>query len=96
MCEKEETLLNNLEKRVTYLKHIEQHFADSDVQTEYFEKRLWRLIVEYMLREGYIDSTKQLISELNLEEFVDLDVFIELNEITKALKAKKCQPAIKW
>lgn len=93
---KEDTLLDNLERRVSHLKHVEEHYRDKSVQTEYFEKRLWRLIIEYMLREGYIDSSRLLISELNLQEFTDLDVFIESDKIVQALKKKKCSAAIKW
>lgn len=89
LTRKEDSLLNNLEKRVNHLRHVEEHYRDKSVQTEYFEKRLWRLIIEYMLREGYLDSSKLLINELNLQEFTDLDVFIESNKIVQSLKKKK-------
>lgn len=96
LSDKEDTLLNNLQKRVEHLKHVEEHYRDTSVQTEYYEKRLWRLIIEYMLREGYIESSKMLISELNLSEFTDLDVFLENDLIVQSLKKRKCSEAIKW
>ena len=48
LTDKEDLLLNNLEKRAAYLKHIEGHYTDKLVQIEYFEKRVWRLIIEYI------------------------------------------------
>jgi macrophage erythroblast attacher len=86
LTDKEEQLLNNLEKRICHLKHVEEHYHEESVQTEYFEKRLWRLIIEYMLREGFIDSSRILIEELNLQEFTDLEVFTEMLEITESLR----------
>ena len=83
LTDQEEILLNNLEKRVVYLKHIEDHYKEKPIQTEYFEKRVWRLIIEYMLREGYFTSSKILIEDLGMQDFCDLDVFTESNKIQR-------------
>ena len=54
------------------------------------------IVIEYMLREGYIESSKQLIEELNIDNFVDLDVFLETDKIATDLRNKKCASAIRW
>ena len=43
LIQNEEKLFDNLETRIDHLKHVEQNYDNISVQTEYFEKRLWRL-----------------------------------------------------
>eukprot|EP00344_Euplotes_crassus_P010543 CAMPEP_0196998020 /NCGR_PEP_ID=MMETSP1380-20130617/3511_1 /TAXON_ID=5936 /ORGANISM="Euplotes crassus, Strain CT5" /LENGTH=187 /DNA_ID=CAMNT_0042414455 /DNA_START=206 /DNA_END=769 /DNA_ORIENTATION=- len=96
MSDREDQLLRNLETRLEYLGHVQSHWEDKIVQNEYYEKMIWRLIVEYMMREGYVQSAKILIDEVGLEEFSDFEFYMEINAIVEALRRKKCQEAIEW
>ena len=87
--DREEELLNTLEKRIKYLQHVEECYYEKNTQTEYYEKRLWRLIIEYMMREGYIESSQMLIDEMNLGDFADMDFFMEINKIVEQLRNKE-------
>ena len=58
---------------VKRIDHLKSH--------DYFEMRVYRLIVDYMLREQHYEAAKSLIEELDMHEFSDLEVFLESSEI---------------
>lgn len=62
-------------ERIDHLGNVD---TDSDT---YFRIRLQRLITEYLLWEGHFDTGIKLIKELKLENFTDLEVYVESNEI---------------
>lgn len=73
---------------------------------DYFNKRLSRILIDYLLRESYFESAKKFIEESGLrviflinkglQDFVDLEVFEETSRILSKLKQRDCQEALNW
>lgn len=68
---------------------------------DYFNKRLNRIIIDYLLRENYFESSKIFIEETGLkvnyqenliifQDFADVEVFEETSKIIKKLKQRDC------
>lgn len=55
-----------------------------------------RLLVDYLLRQGYTESAKALVEEKGLGELVDLGVFEEARKIEDALRRGEVKEALAW
>ncbi|EPS42289.1 hypothetical protein H072_3755 [Dactylellina haptotyla CBS 200.50] len=58
--------------------------------------RLDRLLVDYMLRNGYSESAKKLAKEKDIEELVDVDVFLQCWRIEESLRKKSTVECLAW
>jgi len=72
---------------------------------DYFAKKLNRLIVDYLLRENYFRTAQNFIAAtgmkvnsrgLMMKDFVDLDIFVETNQIIEKIKGGSCAEALSW
>ncbi|CAG8509698.1 15660_t:CDS:2, partial [Dentiscutata erythropus] len=63
---------------------------------EWTGKRADRVIVDYLLREGFRDTAIQLASESDIESLVDIDLFTEAHVIEQALRKNRCTEALRW
>ena len=59
-------------------------------------KRIDRIIVDYMLRSGYLESAAKLVQRAHLTDLVDLHVFLGADHVLQSLKQKKCSDALAW
>ena len=58
--------------------------------------RLDRLLVDYLLRRGYLDSARELAREKRVEELVDVGVFEEVGRIERSLREGRMEAALGW
>ncbi|KAF3923935.1 hypothetical protein AA313_de0206528 [Arthrobotrys entomopaga] len=58
--------------------------------------RLDRLLVDYMLRNGYSESAKKLAKEKDIEGLVDVDVFLQCWGIEESLRKKSTVECLAW
>ena len=92
LMEEEETLWDNLEKRVTHLASVEfktascQSNSSSVNLNRYFALKLDRTILDYLLRQGYFTTAKLFARQKDIVEFSDLPVFVEIRKIKAALE----------
>ncbi|KAI9679106.1 MAG: GID complex subunit containing RING finger motif [Trizodia sp. TS-e1964] len=63
---------------------------------EWSRIRLHRLIADYLLRSGYGGTARTLAEEKNIEELVDLNVFVQCHRIQESLLAGKTQECLAW
>ncbi|CAG8813725.1 28280_t:CDS:2, partial [Gigaspora margarita] len=63
---------------------------------EWTGKRADRVIVDYLLREGFRDTAIQLARESDIESLVDIDLFTEAHVIEQALRKNRCTEALRW
>ncbi|CAG8766012.1 9001_t:CDS:2, partial [Cetraspora pellucida] len=63
---------------------------------EWTGKRADRVIVDYLLREGFRDTAIQLAQESDIESLVDIDLFTEAHVIEQALRKNRCTEALRW
>lgn len=64
------TRLNSLEKDL-----LEVESTDDERYVKWCEKRLWRLLADYLVRNGYFDTAEQLTSNFNIEVLFYLNIF---------------------
>ena len=82
----EDGLIHSLEQRLCYLKNVSKNIKDPKVLKEYFESRVSRSILDYMLINQQFDSARVLAKEANLEVFSDIELFQEIYQILEKLK----------
>ncbi|KAA8493888.1 Macrophage erythroblast attacher [Porphyridium purpureum] len=58
--------------------------------------RLYRILVDHILREGLYSSAQKLAKEAGVENLVDVDVFLTRAKVIESLGAGDCTEAFKW
>lgn len=97
-CAEEESRLMKQEKaRLSHLGDLYKLPAYTDMKYESWSlKRLDRLIVDYMLRQGYLSSAVKLSEDEGLTDLVDIETFTSMNRIKTSLENKSVSEAIAW
>ena len=90
MLEAEDYLFSVMKKRLNYVNTMNDNQNNPEIMRDYFQKRLNRIIIDYLLRENYFDSAKMFIKETELKDFADVEVFEETSKIIKKLKQRDC------
>jgi macrophage erythroblast attacher len=60
------------------------------------QQRLDRLMTDYLLRMGYLDSAQKLAKEKHIEDLVDSREFVQCHQIEASLKKGRTQEALNW
>ena len=63
---------------------------------EWSRTRLDRLLVDYLLRNGYKESAAALAKEKGIEELVDVETFVQMNRIREKLLDRNVTEALAW
>lgn len=64
---------------------------------EWSRTRLSRLVVDYLLREGYSESAAHLAQSKGIEELVDVDAFVACHKIERSLReGMSTSLALEW
>lgn len=64
---------------------------------EWSRTRLSRLLVDYLLREGYAESAAQLADSKGIQELVDVDAFVACHKIERSLsEGMSTTLALEW
>lgn len=82
----EDKLINKLEQRLSHIKSVSKQVKDKKALTEYFESRLHRSILDYLLQKELFDTAGVFAKELNIQAFSDIDLFKEVFEIINKFK----------
>nr|GMC96050.1 protein MAEA homolog [Ipomoea batatas] len=74
------------------------HLESMDVEnlSDWNRTRLKRILVDYMLRMSYYDTATKFAESSNIEDLVDIDVFLEAKKVIDALHNKVVAPALAW
>ena len=59
-------------------------------------KRLPRLIVDYLLREGHFETARALSGPCGCDDLCEWPVFEHAQAIVQSLRAHDCTPALDW
>jgi macrophage erythroblast attacher len=92
------SLVQQSEARIEHLEELYHIPTLADVKYEQWSrKRLDRLMVDYMLRNGYFESARRLAEEKNIETLVDMDEFESAAKIERSLRSeKRVDLALAW
>ncbi|EKD20284.1 uncharacterized protein L3040_007293 [Drepanopeziza brunnea f. sp. 'multigermtubi'] len=82
------------------IKHIGELYGmqslDDVKYEEWSRTRLDRLLVDYLLRNGYRQSAGALAREKGIEELVDVETFVQMGKIRESLLNGRTQEALAW
>lgn len=97
-CAEEETRLQ--EQSYARIKHIsslyEMKSLDDVKYEEWSRTRLDRLLIDYLLRNGHIESATALAKEKDIEQLVDVETFVQMSKIKDSLCKGKVTEALAW
>ncbi|KAI0995807.1 hypothetical protein K3495_g12374 [Podosphaera aphanis] len=83
--------------RIRHLGELYGIQSFDDVKYERWSRiRLDRLIVDYLLRNGFQNSAIALAKEKGIEDLVDVDTFVQMNTICQSLKNERVSEALSW
>ncbi|KAJ2977956.1 hypothetical protein NUW58_g7648 [Xylaria curta] len=95
--DEEKRLHQHEEARVKHLAELYDMYSIDDVKYEGWSRtRLDRLLTDYMLRQGYIDSARALAERRQMELLVDVDTFEQMNRIRQCILNGSVQEALTW
>ncbi|TPX41690.1 hypothetical protein SeMB42_g05036 [Synchytrium endobioticum] len=70
--------------------------ADTEEYSRWSKTRLDRILVDFMLREGYTRTAETLANESGLKELVDIELFLQSRRVVEALMNRICTPCLQW
>lgn len=95
--EEEQRVQTQSRKRILHLEDLYKIPSLTDVKyDEWSRVRLNRLLVDYLLRMGYSESARQLAREKEIEDLVDLDVFVQCQRIADCLRRGETKDCLTW
>jgi len=93
----EELWLHRSKLRVKHTSQLFQCQTLEDVKfEEWSDKRLDRLLVDYMLRKGMTESSIHLAQYTDIEPLVDVEVFGQCRKIEQALLSRSVSECLAW
>ncbi|RAR06702.1 ATP-binding cassette sub-family F member 3 [Stemphylium lycopersici] len=96
--EEESRIHRSAKARLQHLQDLYQVHSLVDVKyDEWSRTRLSRLLVDYLLREGYADSAACLAESKGITDLVDVDAFVACHRIERSLREKMSTTlALEW
>ncbi|KAL8516681.1 hypothetical protein ACS0TY_015081 [Phlomoides rotata] len=79
-----------------YFEYVSGESTELDNLSEWNSTWLKRILVDYMLRMSYYDTAVKLAECSNIQDLVDIDVFLEAKKVVDALQKKEVAPALAW
>lgn len=97
-CAEEETKLQcNSLSRIRHLGELYKMQSLDDVKyDEWSRVRLDRLMIDYLLRNGFQNSAVALAQEKGIENLVDVDTFVQMNRIRESIQNESVIEALAW
>lgn len=93
----EQALHRQQRHRLEHLQSLHEINSLADVKYDaWSHTRLDRLLVDYLLRQGFTQSARELAQEKGVQDLVDVDVFEECGKIEKSLGAGSTQECLSW
>lgn len=96
-AEEESRLQRQSQSRIRHLGELYGMQSLDDVKYEDWSRtRLDRLLVDYLLRNGYKESATTLAREKGIEDLVDVDTFVQMSRIRESLNNGAVTEALSW
>uniref|UniRef100_A0A1I7XRH0 Macrophage erythroblast attacher n=1 Tax=Heterorhabditis bacteriophora TaxID=37862 RepID=A0A1I7XRH0_HETBA len=88
--------VENMQGRVRYMREGDSVPPGSLDEWQRDRERVARMAVVHMLRCGHIQSAKELAHKMQIEHLVDINVFIQVEQVVDALLYKNTYPCLEW
>ncbi|PVH82272.1 macrophage erythroblast attacher protein-like protein [Cadophora sp. DSE1049] len=97
-CAEEEARLHQQSaSRIRHLGELYGMQSLDDVKYEEWSRtRLDRLLVDYLLRNGYKESAGALAREKGIEDLVDVETFVQMGRVRESLLGGRVTEALAW
>ncbi|PHH76710.1 hypothetical protein CDD80_1307 [Ophiocordyceps camponoti-rufipedis] len=96
-AEHESLLHVQMAARIAHLDELYSIRTVEDVKYEaWSRRRLDRLLADYLLRHGFIQTATDLASERGIQNLVDIDTFVNMSRIREALLRGSVTDALAW
>lgn len=96
-ADEEKRLQRHSQARIRHLGALYSMQSLDDVKYEVWSRtRLDRLLVDYMLRNGYVQSATALAQEKQIEELVDTGTFMQMGKIRDSLRNGRVNEVLAW
>ena len=96
-ADEEANLHRQVEARAAHLREISTMQTVEDVKYEgWSRRRLDRLLVDYLLRNGFNTSATALAGERDISDLVDIGTFVTVDRIRRSLLNGSVQDALAW
>jgi len=96
-ADEEKRLQQHSQARIKHLGELYSMQSLDDVKYERWSRtRLDRLLVDYLLRNGYSQSAAALAQQKGIEQLVDTDTFVQMNMIRNSLRSGRVNEALAW
>lgn len=97
LSSEEKSLQRQSKARLAHVKELEGIVSAADVKYDQWSKvRLDRLLVDYLLRSGYVETAQKLAKNQSIEDLVDVEAFIQCQKIESSLKRGETKDALVW
>ena len=93
---KEEELFYEFEKRLNNLEDIEKNNKNLDKIKSFTESKINTILLDYLFREKFIETTKNLQNEENINENIEFNVLNQLENLIYNIKKKNLEFILKW
>lgn len=97
-CAEEESRLHT--QTAARIAHLDELYSIRTVEDVKYEawsrRRLDRLLADYLLRRGFIQTAAELARERKMENLVDVDTFVNMSRIREALLRGSVAEALAW
>ncbi|KAI9207108.1 CTLH/CRA C-terminal to lish motif domain-containing protein [Polychytrium aggregatum] len=70
--------------------------AECDEYTRWSKIRLDRVLADFLLRQGYIKTVKDLAKDRDMEHFLDIELFVQAKKIEDSLLSHSCTECLAW
>ncbi|XP_077972417.1 E3 ubiquitin-protein transferase MAEA-like [Styela clava] len=79
------------------VEHLKEHASSSPhVVAQWKKTRFDRMVVDHLLRSGFYNSALKLARDSNIEDLVNIDVFVTAWEVEKALEKYDSSRCLAW
>ncbi|KYQ90022.1 lissencephaly type-1-like protein [Tieghemostelium lacteum] len=92
----EENDIKRLRIRIEHFKKVLTQQDDKFQVEQFNEIRVNRIVVDYLLREGYYDSAILLSKQERIQDFVDIGIFLSGKKVVDGLLKQDCTEGLSW
>ncbi|KAG0363028.1 GID complex subunit containing RING finger motif [Mortierella sp. AD032] len=82
------------------LQHLQEFTTiptlDSDDFARWSRVRLNRILIDYMLRDGFRETATLLAKSEHIEDLVDIELFVQSAKVEQALMRQSCAECLQW
>jgi macrophage erythroblast attacher len=96
-ADEEARLFRQADARIAHVGDLQSMVTFDDVKYDGWSRvRLDRLLVDYLLRQGYNESAQELAEEKGMLDLVDIDTFVQMSRTQDALRQGSVVEALAW